>query len=363
MLAHPGVSDPAGSPDQPIRAGRCHNAAVTIEKLASTDAFIVFDLDGAPAAGIVRSAPKILVDGAALLARSLTYRFASFERQVGGLSAGINALPDGRAAAVAAFVDEVQPRAQTGEVLVQAGKGVSSDELAPLRAVDPRPTAYWTDEAELTALGIAVAAAEATGGLDGRAVAIEGFDAGGVALARAVAERGGRVVALSTPSGTAVAPAGFDPAAVEAAWAANGVDLVADLDDAPGQPWAVFGTASDVLVVGSKPGVVDDRVAGGLSAAVVVPAGPVPVTAKGLAVARRAGRVVLPDFLTTAGPLFAGWPDPDADAPAAAAATAIAAALSEVLGHDDGPLLAACYRAEAYLGTWRAELPFGRPLA
>ena len=67
---------------------------MTIEKLASTDAFIVFDLDGVPGAGIVRAAPKILVDGATLLARSLTYRFASFERQVSGASAGINAAPD-----------------------------------------------------------------------------------------------------------------------------------------------------------------------------------------------------------------------------------------------------------------------------
>ena len=40
--------------------GRCQNAPVQIQKLTATDAFIVFDLDGAPAAGITRSAPKIL---------------------------------------------------------------------------------------------------------------------------------------------------------------------------------------------------------------------------------------------------------------------------------------------------------------
>ena len=33
------------------------------------------------------------------------------------------------------------------------------------------------------------------------------------------------------------------------------------------------------------------------------------------------------------------------------------------LAHDDGPLLAGCYQAEAYLRTWREQLPFGRPLA
>ena len=111
--------------------------AVTIQKLTSTDGFIAFDLDDAPAPGIVRSAPKILVDGATLLARSLTYRFASFERQVGGASAGVNAAPDGRAAAVAAFVAEIEPLVRDGRLLVEPAKGVSADDLAPLQRRRP----------------------------------------------------------------------------------------------------------------------------------------------------------------------------------------------------------------------------------
>ena len=49
-----------------------------IQKLTSTDGFIAFDLDGAPAVGVVRLAPKVLRDGAELLARSTTYAAASF---------------------------------------------------------------------------------------------------------------------------------------------------------------------------------------------------------------------------------------------------------------------------------------------
>jgi hypothetical protein len=41
----------------------------------------------------------------------------------------------------------------------------------------------------------------------------------------------------------------------------------------------------------------------------------------------------------------------------------VVAVLDEVLDHADGPLLGACYRAEAFLRTWRDTLPFGRPLA
>jgi hypothetical protein len=67
---------------------------VTFHKLGATDAFVVFDLDGASrSVGPTRLAPKILVDGAELLARSATYLFASFGHQVGGASAGINARP------------------------------------------------------------------------------------------------------------------------------------------------------------------------------------------------------------------------------------------------------------------------------
>ena len=58
-----------------------------IVKLESTDGFIAFDLGDAPAVGIVRQAPKVLRDGAELLARSTTYAAASFGLAVGGGSA------------------------------------------------------------------------------------------------------------------------------------------------------------------------------------------------------------------------------------------------------------------------------------
>ena len=38
-------------------------------------------------------------------------------------------------------------------------------------------------------------------------------------------------------------------------------------------------------------------------------------------------------------------------------------AYTDVIGHDEGAYLGACYRAEAFLRTWQETLPFGRPLA
>jgi glutamate dehydrogenase (NAD(P)+) len=336
---------------------------VIIQKLTSTDGFIAFDLDDAPAAGVTRSAPKILVDGASLLARSLTYRFATFERKIGGASAGVNAAPDVRPAALAAYCAEIGPLVGEQRFVTEPGKGVTAEDLAPLRVLDPRSEDYWRLEDELTGLGVAVAAEVAAGDLPGKRVAIEGFDRSGPALVAALTERGATVVAISTALGTLADPAGFEPTAVAGAWTEHGVGLVARMGNEPALPWTVFSIDADILVVGSKPGVIDDQVAAGLIATVVVPSGAVPITAKGLAVLRRAETVVVPDFVSSAGPLFAGWPAPGADDPRVAAIDGIAGALAEVMDHPDGPLLGGCLRAEAFLRSWRPTLPFGRPLA
>src|SRR3954454_15198544 len=103
-----------------FRAAGARMPSVIIQKLTSTDGFIAFDLDDAPAAGVTRSAPKILVDGASLLARALTYRFATFERQIGGASAGVNSPPDGRAEALAAYCTEIEPLVTAGRFLTEA---------------------------------------------------------------------------------------------------------------------------------------------------------------------------------------------------------------------------------------------------
>jgi glutamate dehydrogenase (NAD(P)+) len=341
-----------------------HDLAVQIHRLESTDGFIAYDLGDAPAAGIVRCAPKILVDGASLLTRTLTYRFASFERQVGGASAGVNAKPDQRAEALASFDTEVAPAVVGGKVCLDAARGVADDDLPAVRGADPRPQDYWTRREELAAVGIVAAASAAIGGLEGRSVAIEGFDAAGPALVQQLGAAGARIVAVSTPAGTVAESTGIRADEVADAWSSGGADAVAALAGAAGPADAVFGVDADVLVVGSKAGVVDHDVAAELGARLVVPSGPVPVTAKALAVLRRRDVVVLPDFVSTAGPLFAGWPDPGgAVDPADGARRGITAVLAEVAEHPDGPLLAACYRAEAFLATWRDELPFGRPLA
>ena len=122
--------------------------------------------------------------------------------------------------------------------------------------------------------------------------------------------------------------------------------------------------ASGMLVVGSKVGVLDHEVAARLDVKAIVPWGPLPITAKALAALTRSGVAALPDFVTTAGELASwGFDGADLDARRTQAADMVTAVLAEVADHEDGPLLGACYRAEAFLSTWRETLPFGRPMA
>ena len=110
-----------------------------MRKLSGTDGFVVVDLDDAP--GLLRPRAAGAEDppsGAREMARSATYCFASVGMQHSGASGGINARPEGRAAAVAAFVNESEPWVSTGEFLPDPGKGLTAADLAPLQVHDPR---------------------------------------------------------------------------------------------------------------------------------------------------------------------------------------------------------------------------------
>jgi hypothetical protein len=270
---------------------------VQVRKLESTDAFYVLDLDGAArSVGVVRVAPKVLVDGAELLARATTYSFALFSVQAGGVSAGVNAKPDVAADAVAAFTAEV---AAVSELTFFAGTGV------PAGAV---PSA---DE-ELLARG-AVSAASA-------------FGSGTAGVAGPMAD------------GWAERLGGLWPGT----WlGAGGVDAQAD-----------------VLFLAGRAGIVDDDAAGGVTAKVLVPVTPVPVTAKAYATLNRAGATFVPDTLSCAAPLLAV-----ADADGGDPVERVGRIAAELAAEEGEPWRNAVARAETFLATWQDTLPYGRPLA
>jgi glutamate dehydrogenase/leucine dehydrogenase len=337
-----------------------------IHKFESTEAFIAFDLDGAGvSSGPVRWARKVLQGGASDLARSQTYTFASLGMQRGGASAGVSAEWPDREAALEAFRTEVASMVEAGTFLPDAAKGVEDDDLAGLHQWDQRDTArFGAFAARCDGLSAAVTA-DRTVGLDGRTVAIEGLSPVGCWLAEQVVERGARVVAVSTATGTAVNPEGFDVAALRAAFAAEGAECVNQFGD-PFAANAVFEQGAAVVFAGSGMGVVDHDVADKLAgSAALVASGRLHLTARGLAVLRRAGVAAPADFVSLAGSTIAAWGDPSrSDDEVLADVADTVTAINEESSHEtDGPLLGACYRAESFLSTWQERLPFGRPLA
>jgi len=319
-------------------------AHVPTQKITGPDdipmtGFVIVDLDGAEHAdGVVRCAKKILMDGARTMARSRSYSWALLEEQRSGASAGINAPPPSRAEGVAAFVEAVTENVRSGALSLDAAKGVEPAELSALSELDVRsslrhePTDHGTLADELTCRSAAIAAGVAlggTGGLTGRTVAIEGAGALEPMLADVLAEMGATVV---------------------------GGELGTD---------EVLRAEADVLLCGSKMGLVDHEAAASLAVKVLAPIGVAPVTARGLAVAERGGVTVLADFLTLSGGLhaFVARDDDTAESLRDRVAARTTELTAAAVAHDEGAYLGACALAEEFLGSWQDQLPFGRPLA
>ena len=302
-----------------------------LQKLTSTDAFVVVDIADAPATGPVRMGRKILQSSAKDFARSATYTFAAFKMQRSGASGGINAEGDATDTAVANFVEELSEVVDGGGLHLDPAKGLTASEFAPLAALDSRNSAGT--EPAVQASSAAAAAAWALGGsLEGKKLAIEGNpnDAVPAALANA----------LSAAGATLVSPEG-----------------VAD------KPWMIWGAEVDAICAGSKLGVLTHQGAGMVKASAIVPWGPSPVTTKAFAELRRNGVNVLPDFISASGSLVGGYFDGDTENVSAQVADQVSGMLEALSGHNDGVLLAACYQAEEFLKSWTDAKLFGRPLA
>jgi glutamate dehydrogenase/leucine dehydrogenase len=351
-------------------------ADVPIQKIAADTpspmtGFVVTDLPGSTrATGVVRLAKKILMDGAKTMARSQTYSWAILNEQVSGASAGVSVDPSESQAGMVAFVDAVLDRVSAGELSLVAAKGVSDSDLSQLAQADTRSKigqtarAHGTLNQELLAEGAFAAAATAHGSLEGARVILEGTGANTAACIAAAATHGARIVGLGTFAGVVVNPEGFNLEELLGLLAESGTALPTSLGSEVAST-ALFQTQTDLLFCGSKMGLIDHLLAETLDCKMVVPVAPAPVTAKGLAVATHRGIAVLPDFISTAGPLFADHPADSATAEqiVATATDTLSSALGQLSTHPEGLYLAACYAAEAFLLTWQESLPFGRPLA
>ena len=302
---------------------------MALTKLSSTDGFVVTDGDNpdAPATGVVRTGKKILQSSAGDLARSVSYSFAAFGVQRVGASAGINALGDAVGPAAEAFSTELLQRVSSGALQLDAGKGTDPAAIVELTAAADRPPLAGSVDARLA--GVLAAGAWANGGsLDGASVAVEGS---GPLVDRLVAD-------LGSAGASVIEVPGVDK-----------------------KPWMVWGAEADIVFAGSKPGTLTHQGAPFVKAKAIVPWGPIPFTTKAFAELRKAGVTMVPDFLSAAGGLLPG--NIDGAVETTAEIGDLVTATLEASQHDDGVLLGACYRAEAFLASWLETPLFGRPLA
>ncbi len=357
--------------------GEPRPGAPEIVELSSVPGFLVFDLPGAPeSAGGTRLAPDVSVAEVALLARAMTYKFAALGAQTGGAKAGVRGNPEdraGKAALMARFCAEIALLADSGRLLTGPDMGTTEVDFAPLRERRASPTAIravvdgMPFEDLLTGYGVAVGAEAALserwgGGWTGRSVAIEGFGKVGGGVAREVTRRGGRVAAVSTVAGCVADPAGLDVERLVALRRAHGDACVRHYGLPAGPPGELFTAVdADVVVPGTRPGVISARSAGSLppGVRVIAPAANVPYTAPGAGVLGQRGIVALPDFVCNAGAVigYRSASDATPEQVLADVEATITGLIREALGHPSGPLTGACDRAGQFLRSWWGEPP------
>jgi glutamate dehydrogenase/leucine dehydrogenase len=357
---------------------------------------VVFDLPGAPlSAGGTRLAPDVSVAEVAVLARSMTYKFAALGERVGGAKAGVRGDPADKAALMARFCAEVRPLTDAGRFLTGPDMGTAEEDFEPLRRGRAAPAAIRAVVAGvpfedlLTGYGVAVAAETALGegakkskgsqglkgpqgskgskGLDGRSVAIEGFGKVGGGVAREVGRRGGRVAAVSTVAGCVSDSSGLDVDRLLTLRRTHGDACVLRYGLPVLAPHQLFTEVNaDVLVPGTRPGAIDAQTARSLppGVRVIAPAANAPYTAAGAEVLRQRGIVALPDFVCNAGAVigYRSAVDATPDQVLAKVEARIGELIRAALGHPGGPLAGACEQAGGFLRSWWGEPP-GPPFA
>lgn len=290
---------------------------------------MVIDLADAPASGEVRVAPKVLQSSASDLARSSSYTFGLFGVERVGVSAGLNSQPEQATAAAEGFVAEIRSQVEAGALYFDEGKGVPSGALSSLRHLSPLDALAGSKALAVASMVNAVGWA-LDGNLEGATVAVEAQHLAPAGLIEALGQAGLRVVE---------------------------VEGVAE------KPWLVWGADVDVIMAGSKPGVLTHQGAPLVKAKAIVPWGPIPVTTKAFAQLRRDNVALIPDFVALAGARLGGWAGDELDSAIDAINTKMTTLLDQGASHRDGLFLAMCYQAEEFIGWWRGVPPFGRPLA
>lgn len=289
--------------------------AMSLTKFEASDGYALIDIDGATrAVGPVRRAKKVLQRTTEDLVRHATYAAAFHKVAASGGAVALNLDPAADdQSPVSNFVDEASAWAATTGFVGTALMGLGAEQGSILTHASLQVSQ------EL----IATSAVASVGSVADKNVAI-------------VSE--------------------WDEAALTT-YLDKAVDVASyPLDDA-------LRSSADIVFVRGKTGVINHEVVAETNVGAIVGLQPLTTTARGLAVASRAGTVIVPDFVSAAGPVLAALTS-TADTTALSAEVASMVTDAMALVHSGTDLFVeACIAAETFMRTWTDKLPFGRPLA
>lgn len=264
-----------------------------------------------PAIGGVRMRRDVGAGEVARLARAMSVKNALAGLPHGGAKAGIAAPPDLAPAeherVMRAFA---QAMGQLSDYIPGPDMGTNETSMGYVydeigRAVG-RPTVLGgipLDELGATGFGLAVCAqvlSEAkVAELTGARVVIQGFGAVGSHAARALAERGATVIAVSDIGGATWNPDGLDVAALMAHKADGPVAGFARGRSVPRDD--ILGMDCEILVLAAQPDVLTIANAGKVSARVILEGANIPITAEAEAELGARGVLCVPDVVANAG--------------------------------------------------------------
>jgi glutamate dehydrogenase (NAD(P)+) len=273
----------------------------------TAEAFVVFDHDLFPiAAGGTRMLPDVDRAEVARLARAMTWKFAVCEMPLAGAKAGIRFAGGDRAAVIAAYRRALEPYSDvflTGpDMGTEPADFLDEGEAVPLWArshdglgMDDLATGHGVKAAAEGAL------ARLGRGLDGAAVAVEGFGKVGAGTARACARAGAGIVGVSTVHGLLADPDGLDVDELFALRARYGDRFVEHGARSVRAREALFGLECDVVVPGARPDSITRNIAERIPCTIVAPAANIPYGPGAVEVLHRRGIVAVPDFVSNSG--------------------------------------------------------------
>jgi glutamate dehydrogenase/leucine dehydrogenase len=280
------------------------------EPSVGLDAVVVIDHELFPtSAGGTRMVPDVTADEVARLARAMTWKLAVCGVPYAGAKAGIRFVGGDREAVLGAFLDRI--RDWQDFFLTGPDMGTHPEDFLTLEP-DGGATPIWARTHDgmgmddlAVGYGIRGAAAVALERLGmpfaGARIAVEGFGKTGGGTAKACADAGARVVAVSTVEGALVDPKGLDVDELLALRAEHGDRFVRQGPVPAASRQALFSVECDVLVPGARPHVITPESAAALRCAAVAPAANVPYAPGAPDALAARGILAIPDFVANAG--------------------------------------------------------------